>query len=83
MGEYKVREIAQQAAEATVRQFCERLGIENIAEARGDLDHLRKLVKAAEARSQESRKTVFAIIGGAVMAVITYFVTSLTFKGHP
>ena len=83
VGEYRVREIARQTAEETVKLFCERLGIENISEARGDLDHLRRLVKASEARSQEGRKTVFAIIGGAVMAVVTYLVTSFTIKGHP
>ena len=83
MGEYKVREIAREAAEATVRQFCERLGIENIAEARGDLDHLRKLVKASEARAQEGRKTAFTIAGGVILAIFSYIAAALTFKGHP
>ena len=41
--EWRVRE--------TVKLLCERLGIDNISEARGDLDHLRRLVKAARQRA--------------------------------
>ena len=66
-----------------MKQFCERLGIDNIPEARGDLDHLRRMVKAAEARGAEGRKTVFTVLGGMLMMVITYLVTAFTIKGHP
>ena len=83
MEEYRVREIARQAAEETVKLFCQRLGIEDIAEARGDLDHLRRMVKASEARAQEGRKTVFTIIGGVILAVFGYIVAAFSLKGHP
>ena len=80
--EWRVREIARQAADETVKLLCERLGIEDIAEARGDLDHLRRIVKSAEARASEGRKTVFTIIGGVVLAVLGYLAAAFNMKGH-
>ena len=82
VGEYRVREIARQSAEETVKLFTERLGIEDVAAARRDLDYLRRLVKATEARGMEGRKTVFTVIGGMIMMAITYIIAAFTIKGH-
>ena len=83
VGEYRVREIARQSAEEAVKLFAQRLGIEDIAEVRGDLDHLRRLVKAADGRTQEARKTMFTVIGGMILAVLSYLAAAFTMKGHP
>ena len=83
VGEYRVREIARATAEETVKLFCQRIGIEDVAEARGDLDHLRRLVKASEARANEGRKTVFTIVGGIILSIVGYLAAAFTLKGHP
>lgn len=87
--EWRIRElckdIAQEAAEGAVDRMCDRLGLDakNLGATRPDLDFLRRQRTAADARSQEGRKTVFAVIGGITMALLGALATFFNLRGGP
>lgn len=79
------KDIAQEAAEGAVERMCDRLGLDpkNLGATRADLDFLRRQRMTADARSQEGRKTVFAVIGGITMAMLGALATFFNLRGGP
>lgn len=80
--EWRIREIARESAKEAVKDFCERMGIEDVGKTRRNLDYLAVQVASAEGRRSEGRKTVFTILGGLALAAISYLAAAFSFKGH-
>lgn len=79
---YEIKEISEMAAKTAIIEMLQRLGIEDISKTRRNLDYLDKQVQATESRVNEGRKTLFTIIGGLVVGLVTYLATVFTIKGH-
>lgn len=84
--EWRIRDIAREAAELAAKQavetFCLRIGIDDLQRTRRNLDFLASQAEAATGRRNEGRKTVFAVIGGITMMVVGYLAAAIGFKGH-
>jgi len=80
--DWRLQQIARAAAEEAVKAFAERLGIEDIGKTRRNLDYLDMIRDHAEGRLVESRKTIFTVLGGAVLLVLGYLASAFGFRGH-
>ena len=80
--EWRIREIARESAKEAVKDFCERMGIEDVNKTRRNLDYLSLQVQAAEGRRSEGRKTIFTILGSLGLAAISYLAAKFSFQGH-
>ena len=67
--EYSTRNIARETARECIKEFCERLGIDDIPQTRRHLDHLARLVEAQASKRNEGLKALFAVITGAVLGL--------------